>query len=194
MPNFGFYAARADLSAVLDFVLTGMGCRVFDAYSEPDQPLGEYRTAAEVLAAYPEDASSGGYARAVHLVLWRPDLGPEPLVRRIELRPGTIPGRMFRHAAEGWGLLDLQFGQVRDGQLAPSNLAVNSEARARRWADTLSDRFGPVDAWCWPVVAQAMRQLQYHLARRLAVGRHGSRPLLPAAAAAVQNGLALAER
>lgn len=194
MPAFGFYAARADVPAVLDFVLAGMGCRVFDAYSAPDEPLGEYRTAAEILAAYPEDAPSGRYARPVHLVLWRPDLGPEPLVRRIELRPAALPGRTFRHAAEGLGLLDLQFGQVRDGRLAPSNLAVNSEARARRWTDTSSDRFGPVEAWCWPAVARAMRQLQYHLARRLAVGRHGSRPLLPAAAAAVQNGLVLTER
>lgn len=193
MPNAGFYATHRDAAAILDFALETMGCRVLDAYSEPDCELREYTASADVLAAYPEAAPPGAAPRAIHLALWRPDFGPEPSVRRIEFRPGAVAGHTHRYVAEGWGLVDLQISVVRAGRLSPSSLAANSEARALKWADTNTDRFEPVDVWHWPAIARALRQLQYHIGRRLAVGKRGSRPILHGAAAAVQAGITLAE-
>lgn len=188
MPNFGFYAAGADVPALLEFVFGPMECRVLEAYSHPDQPLVRYRTPADTMAAYRHDSPW-----LLHVVLWRPDWGPEPVVRRIDLRPGAIPGHSFRHTVEGWGLLNLIFGEVRDGRLPQSRLSANTEARARRWADTYGARLGPVEVWRWPLIAEAMRQFKDHVTRRLAVDRYRGRPVLPAAAALGQGGLTFAE-
>lgn len=186
MPNFGFYASRADAAPILEFILSGLECRILDAYSEPDRPLGRYETVNQVLAAYVEETRPAVHARAVHAVLWRPDFGPEPIVRRIDFTPAKVPARTGRFMAKGWGLLVLQLQTEDAGRPRPSKFAVNSESRAHRWADTYAERFGPVEAWNWAVMSKTAQRLQYHIAQRLAIGKRGSRPILSGAEAAAR--------
>ena len=156
-------------------------------------PLAEYDNVTAVFSAYAEHDSLAGSARVIHLKLWRADFGPPVTIRRIELKPGAVPGHKFLHVAEGWGLLDLQIGRPIKGRLSPSRIAVNSGSRARQWEDTLAHQVGPVADWNWGIVAKTARRLQYHIARRLAVAKRGNRPVLAGAEAARANGIAFAE-
>ena len=109
MPTFRFHAVDADASAILDFVFRELRCRVVDAYSRYDAPIAEYQDSASALAAYPAPPSSA--ARFIHLKVWRPDFGGEIRVRKIDFRPGAVPGHSFWHVSEGWGLIDLQIAR-----------------------------------------------------------------------------------
>ena len=191
MPTFRFYAVDTDASAILDFVVRELRCRVYDAYSRHDAPVAEYPDADSVIAAYPAPPSNA--ARFIHLKLWRPDFGGQIQARRIDFQPGAVPGHSFWNVGEGWGLIDLQIARRQDTGLGPSSIAVNSEARARLWEDTLGGRLGSPLAWDWRVVASTMRRLQYQIGKRLAVGKHGSRPVLPGADVARNSGITLAE-
>ena len=191
MPTFRFHAVDADASAILDFVFRELRCRVVDAYSRYDAPIAEYQDSASALAAYPAPPSSA--ARFIHLKVWRPDFGGEIRVRKIDFRPGAVPGHSFWHVSEGWGLIDLQIARRHDTALGLSSIAVNSEARARMWQDTLGAQLGSPLAWHWPIVESTTRRLQYHIGKRLAIGKHNGRPILPGAHAARSAGITLAE-
>ena len=191
MPTVEFYAVQADTAKLLEFVLAETDCRLYEAYSAPGQPLREFASPDEVLAAYPLDHDEGRVS-PVQLVLWSPSTGPEPTRRRIELQPGTVEGASHRFALEAWGLIQLLAGGVRDQRIERSRLAHNSEARARAWEATSADRFGPVGAWDWVALGHLAARLTYHVRQRLAVDTHGSWPILPAAQAARESGLQLA--
>ena len=191
MPSVYFYAAQADIAKLLTFVFEETDCRVYEAYSEPGQSLRQFVSPAETLAAYPLD-HAGHRASPAQLVLWSPRTGPEPTQRRIELRPGALEEASHRSVLEAWGLIQLLASGIRDQCIECSRLAYNSEARARAWEETSAVRFGPVEAWDWVAVGRLAGRLTYHVRRRLAVGKHGSRSILPAAQAARESGLQLA--
>ena len=188
MPTFRFYAAREDAAVLLTFMFGELGCRVFEAYSRYGEALKELGSTDEVLEAFP---AAGPSRRFVNISLWSPALGPKPTFRRIALAPSPVSGDTYWHMIDGWGLVNLQFGLVSEGTLRPSDLKYSSEARARRWEETLASSLGPVDAWDWRAVEMLARRLHYHLGRRLAVRKHGARPVLAGAAALAASGVTL---
>jgi hypothetical protein len=52
MPSVEFYAVQADIAKLLGFVFAETDCRVYEAYSVPGQPLREFTSAEDALAAY----------------------------------------------------------------------------------------------------------------------------------------------
>jgi len=64
--------------------------------------------------------------------------------------------------------------------LGPSNVKHHSEAGARKWEDTRRDPLGPISAWDWLAVTRLARALGTRI-RRAAVGKFGTRPVLPGA-------------
>lgn len=193
MPTFQFYATDDDASAILDFALSDLRCRLFDAYSRPDRAAAEYHDVASALAAYPIHDTPAAPARVIHLALWNADLGPTPTFRRVDFAPGAVPGHAFWTITDGWGLLQLCVGRPLNGRLLPSSISSNSEARARRWEDTLAHQLGQPADWNWINVGRVTRRLQYHIARRLAVSKRGARPVLPGADAVCAQGVRFAE-
>lgn len=191
MPTVEFYAVQADTAKLLEFVSAETDCRLYEAYSVPGQPLREFTSAAEALAAYPLDHGERRVSRA-QFFLWSPSTGPEPVRRRIELRPGVAEGATHRFTLEGWGLIQLLAGGVRERRIERSRIAHNSEARARAWESTDADRSGPVDAWDWKALDRLAGRLVYHVRRRLAADKHGSSPVLPGAQARRASGFELA--
>ncbi|QLQ36550.1 hypothetical protein [Micromonospora robiginosa] len=171
MPNLDFYAADDDWPAVLDAVFELGLFRVFESDSQRDCELREFSTAAEVAAA------PGGR----HLALYVVGSGAAPMVRRLDL-PASVPGSpTFRYRCEGWGLVQLYYGgPVGVQELRWSHTNHNSEKRAAAWA-TAVPRLGDPAAWNWAAVTSASGKLN-RVARRMAVSKIGSHPVLPHAA------------
>ena len=188
MPTFRFYASHDDAAAILGFVFAEPDCRVYEASSRYGEPLRELTSTEEFLDAFPD---AGPAQRPINVSLWSPALCPMPTLRRIALMPGSVAGHTHWHMIDGWGLINLQFGLVSDGTLRPSELKYSSEARARRWEETLENSLGPIDAWDWQAVEALARRLHFHIGRRLTVRKHGARPVLVGAAALAASGVTL---
>jgi hypothetical protein len=171
VPNLDFYAAGADRIAVLTAVFDLGLFRIFESYSEPESRLREFHAVEEV-----PDGPSGR-----HLGLYVLGSGPEPTVRRIDLRPGAPGDATFRYRCEGWGLIQLYFGGIfEDHELRWSHTNHNTEKRAAKWADALPE-LGDPGRWDWEAVTRASGRLN-RVIRRMAVSKVGSHPVLPQAA------------
>lgn len=183
MPNCDFYALSDDAAGLLAFVFGDTGCRVYEMASEPGQPLRQFQSVEQVLAAF-----ELGVARAgVHLQLYSPAMGGTFHIKRIDFDPRRVKGPLYRYDGHGWGAIQLYFGGLRDGRIAASHTSHNSEKRARAWEATAAADLGPVDAWHWREVVRISRAINRHISKH-ALGKHGSRPILPAAWSALQVG------
>jgi hypothetical protein len=100
-------------------------------------------------------------------------------VSQIRLDPKATGGATSREAVTGWGLIQLYLGGLSQRGLVHSHTNHNSEARARKWSDTIGN-LGAVDAWDWKAVTSASRRLNARI-RRHAVSKVGSRPVLEGA-------------
>jgi len=151
VPTLEFYALDADRAAVLDLVFDAERFRVFQAYSRPGAELREYASAAEVLA-------DTWAPHGPELMLWADSSGPDPYIGRIDLDPEAWDGGTFRFECNGWGMIQLLFGDVLDGELHPSRVSCNTAKRAAAWAADLPELGDPA-AWAWPLVARTAGRL-----------------------------------
>lgn len=184
MPNCDFYALAPDLVGVLDFVFEQPGWELVELSSLPDQELRTFRSAPEVIDGF---ASFHDVSRALHFQLYAATMGGRVASRRITFKPGAVPGATHRHTSEGWGLIQLYFGQLREGRLSNCHTNHSSERGARNWESTCAATMGPVDAWNWKEVTRISSRLNRFL-QRTAVAKLHSRPILPAAAQAQSRG------
>lgn len=180
MPNCDFYALAADCAAVLGFVFEQPGWTLVELASVPDQKLRTFRSTAEVRAAYPVGK------RETHFQLHAPEMKGRVIARRINVNPGAVPGATHRYDAEGWGLIQLYFGAVRDGRLSRSHTNHNSLRRAQVWEPTVGGARDRVADWDFAAVTRISSRLNRFI-RRLAVAKHGSVAILPAAHLAVEE-------
>jgi hypothetical protein len=151
VPALEFYALGADRPAVLDLVFATERFRVFEAYSRPGTSVREFSSPAEAL-----DAADPPHGPA--LMLWAADSGPDPYLGRIGLDPEAWDGGTFRFECNGWGMIQLVFGGVLDGELHPTRISHNTPRRAAAWAGDLPELGDPA-AWSWPVVSRAAGRL-----------------------------------
>jgi hypothetical protein len=179
--NCDFYALNSDVGCVLDFVFSQPGWQLYELASQPDSALRQFATTEEVL-----DASDLPH-RDVYLHLYAPEMGGGVYKKRLRFAPNAVPGATFRYDSHGWGLIQLYFGGLQDGQLKASHTNHNSEARARRWEPNGENKRDRVADWNWRVVTQISSRLNRFL-RTKATSKLGSRPILPAAFEASQQG------
>lgn len=182
MPWVTFFASRDDLLSVVRFAVDDCGFRVIEAYSRFDSEPREFGSAAAVA-----DLEELGTRDGPHLALWHSAAGPAPQHRRIELKPGAVPGHTHRYTVEGCSLVALQCGGVGGGILTASSLGWWTEAGARAKA---APGLGAADV-NWPTLASLARRLRYHVTRRLACGSAGGRPVLAQALEIAQGGARL---
>lgn len=176
MPNCDFYALAADLGALFDFIFEQPGWQLWELTSPGEQPLRSFATTGELRAAFPSVVK---VTAAHHFHLYAPEMGGSVTHRRIELPPGAVPGATFRYASEGWGLIQLYTGALRDAHLSACHTNHNSERRALTWA-THSPTFAPPSVWNWSAVGRISGRLNRFI-RGIAAGKRASRPILPAA-------------
>lgn len=184
MPNCDFYALDDDFALVLDFVFSQDEWELHELSSEANHVVRVFRSTREVL---------GGCALGRGLScfqIYSPEMAGQPLHRRIDFKPGAVPGATHRFSTEGWGLVQLYFGFMRTGDgLTPSHTNHNSVVRAKSWSPLRSE-LGSPDEWDWAGVARVSGRLVRFLQKQRAA-RHGSRPVLPGADRAVRAGARL---
>lgn len=190
MPNCDFYASRSDRVDVLDFVFAQPGWRLVELASRHDQPLRTFTTTREVVDGFPTFDSM---AESLHFHLYAESMGGRIGVRRVDFKPGAVRGASFRFGSQGWGLIQLYFGQLRDGRLRNCHTNHSTEKRAQAFAPVYGadPGFGPalagVDSWDWKEVTRISSRLNRFIRRR-AAGKLHSRAVMPAAWTAHMNG------
>ena len=108
-------------------------------------------------------------------------------VRRIELNRSTFGDNAFRYRLDGWGLIQLYLGGIGSHGAVASHSNHFTRAGAKSWEQTDGGERGLVDAWDWRKVIATSSALN-RFVRKLAGYKLGSRPVLPAAAAAFETG------
>lgn len=174
-----FLAAPEDLVEVMRFVYAETDCRVFEAYSIPDQRRREFATLESVVSLF-ENGSP-------HLVLWSPSVGAPPVVRRVVFTPRAVPGHTHRYVTEGCSLITLLCGSQERGVLDASRFAWWTEASARRKADP-SLAAEKVD---WPALTAIGVRLRSQVCRILKRATAGNLPVLGHALSLARGGVRL---
>jgi hypothetical protein len=178
MPNCDFYAFSEDVADVLGFVFAQPGWELHELASRPDSPVRVLRSSAEASDAFDYLHEDGLFH------IYSPDMKGYVVHKKILFKPGAVPGASFRFSTEGWGLIQLYFGSLRPNQgLRPSHTNHNSLARARKWSASVPE-LGDPERWDWSAISRASGRLNRFLRNR-AVAKHGSRPILPGAHAAL---------
>jgi len=183
VPHLSFYAVGPDIRSVIDFIFDQPGWRLVEAASGHDQPLQYFESSTSLAETFDVDWAGGVYRLVV------PEAGGGVVERWSELRLRDHPEANGWTHAEGWGLIQLGFGGVRDGAIRVSETNHNTETRARAH-ELAYPHLGPVSAWNWDEVTRASRRLNHHISR-VATDRSESRRILPAAAALRARGIRL---
>jgi hypothetical protein len=183
VPTIGFFAAQADLMALVDWLLADEGLLACEAYSAPDSLLRHFRTRADVAAAFDIGNDKMGTGTAIHLALWKPELLPAPRPERISLKPGMCSDATFRFKAAGNGLISLQLGGVNNRVVTQSHISQNSETRAESW--------GVADGVDWKSARKLWGRIEYRLRKRASVASASGSPVLAQAHSLVEQGYEL---
>lgn len=173
MPNCDFYAVPDDWLEVVRFIFSNEGWILYELSSEFDCEVRAFTSVDDVRALL--RSGKGSY----HFQLYSPEMGGSVRFERITLNPGAAPGKSFRHATRGWGLIQFYVEEPRDRKLRASHTNHFSEAGAGKWAP-LSPEAGPVDKWNWRRVTSMSRRLNRYI-HSMAVAKSGSRPILASA-------------
>ena len=181
--NLDFFAAQADQHAVFDFLFSSTDVRVFESYSEYSAELREFRSTDELATTFALGTDLHGNGHAILLQLWSPSVMRELIIRRFALNPAQCNGHTFRHSIEGGGLIQFYLGGVCDKVVTKSHYGHQSQTRAKEWAVD--------DGVNWEALKTLSNRIQYHVRKRLAAGKAGSRPVLPQAFELSQSGYAL---
>ncbi|NJK45681.1 MAG: hypothetical protein HC933_16715 [Pleurocapsa sp. SU_196_0] len=180
MPNCDFYAYGNDFQAVLGFVFSQPGWILHELVSQPDTPVAVFSSVDSVL----EHHQVG--ARPINFQLYAPEMRGRVRHERIQLAPGAVEGATHRFSTEGWGLIQLYFGFEHHDGITHSHTNHNTERRAQAWAVTINALDDP-GLWDWTVVSRMSARLNRFI-HKSAAARFGSRPILPAAQAALASG------
>jgi hypothetical protein len=157
------------LARVADLIFESGRPRVYSAYSEYGQTTKTFARAEELLRYADRQVESG--EAFVDYAIHYPDTAGYVEDQKITLDPKRCKGHTFRYCLSGWGVIHLQCN-FRHGPLIECRIAVNSEKRARLWADTYRGLKDP-DLWNWKAVERHGRRLIRGL-RKIAQEQVGS--------------------
>ena len=175
MPNCDFYAADDDHRLIIEFVLAETSCRVFELSSEANEKLRKFRSFAELQSA----KRKGVWPPLLNL--WSVSANPKVKVEKTKFAATKTRPAWTREELQGWGPIQLYLESPREGELRPSHTNHNSKKRAERWAPTYPEQ-PSVGGWDFATVNRESGRINRFI-RKLAVGKVGSRVVLPGAQA-----------
>ena len=167
--NYDFFADKADKLKVLDFIFKDTDLQVYDLGSPYGQEICQYKTVAEISSKFDLEIDEFGTT----FQLWTPRHGGEPIFRKVDLDPKRCNGHTFRYATDGWGLIQLYFGGLKNNELRHSHIGHSSEKRALIWED-INHSNGLVNSWDWTEIQVTSRKLKYQIHNKLATRKIGS--------------------
>jgi hypothetical protein len=112
--------------------------------------------------------------------LWTPRHKGQPVFRRIELDPKRCNGQTFRYSTDGWGLIQLYFGGLKNNLLSQSHIGHFTELGALK-NEGVTTFNGKVSSWDWTEIQTTSRKLKYQIHNKLATRKIGSLGVLPGA-------------
>lgn len=175
--NFDFFADEPDKLAILELIFNETGFKIYDHYSLPGQSVLEYKTITDISSKFDLKNENPGQ---VTFQLWSPDFKALPIFRRVELNPRHCKGHTFRYATNGWGLVQLYLGGIKNNQLKHSHIGHFEQKGALIREAGLRDQ-GKVNDWDWAEIQKASRKLKYLLNKNLVVNKIGSFAVLKGA-------------
>ena len=112
-----------------------------------------------------------------------------PIFRRIELNPKYCNGHTSRYSTDGWGLIQLYFGGIKNQELSYSYIRHFREKEALKHESSNSTN-GRVADWDWDEILKTSKQLKQEL-RRLAQKQIGIFDVLEGALLLEESGIVL---
>lgn len=185
--NYNFFADKADKLEILEFIFKDTDLHVYDLGSPYGQEICEYKTVDEISSKFDLD---NGDKFANTFQLWTPRHKGKPIFRKVDLDPKRCKGHTFRYSTEGWGLIQLYFGGIKNNELNQSHIGHQSEKRALAWED-ISNVNGRVSSWDWTEIQVTSRKLKYQIHNKLATRKIGSLGVLSGADKLETQGLKL---
>jgi hypothetical protein len=185
--TYNFYAAKTDKLKILDYIFRETDLHVFDLYSASGEEICAYKSADQIAAKY--DLENGSNF-AVTFQLWTPRHKGKPVFRKIELDPKRCKEDTFRYSTNGWGMIQLYFGGVKNNLLHPSHIGHFNEKGASQ-KEGANNVNGTVSEWDWKEIQATANKLKYHIHKKLALSKIGTIDLLSGAEELIKQGITL---
>ena len=162
--TYDFFADKEAKLRILEFIFNDTDLRIFDLSSLYGQEIYEYKSVDEIASKF--DIIRGDKF-ALTFQLWTPRHKGEVLFRKIDLDPKYCNGHTFRYATDGWGLIQLYFGGIKNREQHPSHVGHFDQDVALKWENTNIFR-GKVGNWDWEEIQTTSRKLKYQIGKQLA--------------------------
>jgi len=157
--TYDFFADKTDKIKILDFIFSGTDLKIYDHSSPYGQEICEYKNVDEVISKFDLDNGSNF---GIGFQLWTPRHKGQPLFRKIDLDPKRCNGHTFRYSTEGWGLIQLSFGGLKNNELNQSHIGHFSEKEALKWEE-INTFNGQAKSWDWTEIQKTSRQLKLQI-------------------------------
>jgi hypothetical protein len=185
--NYDFFAGPEDKIDILEYIFKQTDIRIFDSYSLYSEDILEYKSPSEISSRF--DLTKGDKF-ALTFQLWSPRHKGQPLFKKIELDPRRCNGHTFRYSTNGWGLIQLYFGGIKNNELYQSHIGHFSKAGASKHESTNLFN-GKVDAWDWTEIQVTSRKLKYQISSKFSVRKFEGHDVLPGAEKQRERGVKL---
>jgi hypothetical protein len=185
--NYNFFADKIDKIAILDFIFNETDLQIYDLDSPYGQEICRYMSTSEITEKF--DLTNGDKF-AVTFNLWTPRHKGKILFRRIDLDPKRCNGHKFRYSTEGWGLIQLYFGGLKNDELYQSHIGHFNEKGALKGEGTNSFN-GKTDQWDWTEIQKTSRNLKNRIHNHMTIRKIGSFGVLSGADNIEKRGIKL---
>ncbi|TWI80641.1 hypothetical protein IQ13_3320 [Lacibacter cauensis] len=175
--NYDFFADKADKLQLLEYIFSETDLQVYDLGSPYGQEISNYKSVDEISSKF--DLSNGDKF-AVTFQLWSPRHKGQPIFRKIDLDPKRCNGHTFRYSTDGWGLIQLYFGGLKNNKLNQSHIGHFNETGALK-NEGINKFNGSVSSWDWTEIQTTSRRLKYQIHNKLATRKIGGFGVLPGA-------------
>jgi hypothetical protein len=183
--NYDFFAAKDDKIEILHHIFNETDLHVYDLDSPFGQEICEYKAVEEISSKFDLDK---GDKFANTFQLWAPRHQGRLIFAKIKLDPKRCNGHTFRYSTEGWGLIQLYFGGLKNNELNHSHIGHFSEKGALK-CEYANRRNGLVNAWDWKEINITSRKLKYQIHNKMSIGKLGSCGVLPGASKLEKQGI-----
>ncbi len=184
--TYDFFADKADKLEILDFIFKDTDLHVYDLGSPYGQEICQYKTIDEISSQFDLEIDEFGTT----FQLWTPRHKGKPIFRKVDLDPKRCNGHTFRYSTEGWGLIQLYFGGLKNNVLKHSHIGHFNEKGALKWEDT-NNVNGLVSSWDWTEIQATSRKLKYQIHNKFATRKIGSFGVLSGADKLEKQGIKL---
>jgi hypothetical protein len=154
--TYDFFADKDDKIEILNFIFNETDLKIFDSDSSFGHEVNEYKTTDDIISKF--DLANGGQF-AISFQLYTTRFKGQVIFRKVDLDPKRCNGHTFRYSTNGWGLIQLYFGGIKNNELNRSHIGHQSEKRALTWESNHKE-MGLVKNWDWKEVEQTGRKLK----------------------------------